>query len=96
MGSYTPAKVPEEASQALEQARQMLADPAQADAIMREQTGEFPIMQLRKRLRSAGVRQDALDALERQWWARRDANFDDYEARFGEPHPVRVRLAASG
>ncbi len=53
--------------------------------------GRFPIMQLRKRLKSAGVRDDALDSLEEQWWARREHNFDAYEEMFGTRHPVRIR-----
>jgi ribonucleoside-diphosphate reductase beta chain len=54
--------------------------------------GKFPIMQLRKRLRSAGITDDALDGLEKQWWARRNQNFDEYEQTFGKPHPIRLRL----
>jgi ribonucleoside-diphosphate reductase beta chain len=53
--------------------------------------GAFPIMQLRKRLKSSGITDDALEMLEKQWWARREQNFDDYEAKFGKSHPIRVR-----
>jgi ribonucleoside-diphosphate reductase beta chain len=53
--------------------------------------GHFPIMQLRKRLKSAGISDDALESLEKQWWARHEQNFNDYEEMFGKPHPIRVR-----
>ena len=53
--------------------------------------GQFPIMQLKKRLRSAGISDDALGPLEEQWFARREQNFDDYEAMFGTEHPIRRR-----
>lgn len=56
--------------------------------------GGFPIMQLRKRLKSAGIREDALESFETQWWARHETNFDDYEAMFGKPHPIRLRREA--
>jgi hypothetical protein len=50
----------------------------------------FPMQQLRKRLRSAGVGAEALDRLEQQWWSRIEANLDEYEERFGEQHPART------
>jgi ribonucleoside-diphosphate reductase beta chain len=56
--------------------------------------GRFPIMQLRKRMKSAGISDDALETLEKQWWARHDENFDDYEKMFGKPHPIRLRRQA--
>ena len=48
-------------------------------------------MQLKKRLKSAGIKDDALEMLEKQWLARHEQNFDDYEAMFGKPHPIRIR-----
>jgi hypothetical protein len=48
-------------------------------------------MQLRKRLKGAGIADDALESFEEQWWARHEKNFDDYEALFGTPHPIRLR-----
>jgi ribonucleoside-diphosphate reductase beta chain len=51
---------------------------------------EFSMIQLRKRLGAASISSDALDALEKQWWARVDSNLDEYEGRFGEPHPARA------
>jgi ribonucleoside-diphosphate reductase beta chain len=59
--------------------------------------GKFPIMQLRKRLKGAGIKDDALESFETQWWARIEQNFADYEAMFGKTHPVKIqrdRLAA--
>jgi ribonucleoside-diphosphate reductase beta chain len=56
--------------------------------------GNFPIMQLKKRLKSAGVKDDALQMLDEQWKARHEQNFDDYEAMFGKPHPIRLRRQA--
>jgi hypothetical protein len=59
--------------------------------------GRFPIMQLRKRLKSAGISDDALESFETQWWARIEKNFDDYEEMFKTKHPARIqreRLAA--
>jgi ribonucleoside-diphosphate reductase beta chain len=53
--------------------------------------GKFPIMQLKKRLKSAGISEDALQMLDDQWGARHEQNFDDYEAMFGKPHPIRIR-----
>lgn len=55
----------------------------------------FPVMQLRKRLRSAGIRNEVLDALERRWWAQTERNLDEYEARFGAPHPARQEERAA-
>jgi ribonucleoside-diphosphate reductase beta chain len=51
----------------------------------------FPIMQLKKRLKSAGIKDDALEMLDKQWWARHEQNFEDYEAMFAKPHPIRIR-----
>jgi ribonucleoside-diphosphate reductase beta chain len=53
--------------------------------------GRFPIMQLRKRLKGAGVKDDALDSFETRWWARIEQNFADYEQMFGTPHPAQVQ-----
>jgi ribonucleoside-diphosphate reductase beta chain len=52
---------------------------------------EFPTVQLRKRLGGAGIRSDALDELDRQWFSRIDQNIREYEDRFGEPHPAIER-----
>jgi ribonucleoside-diphosphate reductase beta chain len=48
----------------------------------------FPTMQLRKRLRQAGIRPDALDRLEAEWWDHVDRNVAEYESLVGEPHPA--------
>lgn len=52
---------------------------------------EFPMVQLRKRLAGAGIRSEAIDSLDRLWWTRIEANMDDYQERFGEPHPALER-----
>ena len=48
---------------------------------------EFPAVQLRKRLGGAGIRSEAIDTLDLQWFRRIDANVREYADRFGEPHP---------
>ena len=48
----------------------------------------FPIFQLRKRLRSAGIQAEALDRMEQRWWQRTTANVAEYEQTFGELHPA--------
>jgi ribonucleoside-diphosphate reductase beta chain len=53
----------------------------------------FSMQQLRKRLRSAGISNEALDGLDHEWWEHIEANLDDYERRFGEPHPARLESA---
>ncbi|HWL66644.1 MAG TPA: ribonucleotide-diphosphate reductase subunit beta, partial [Actinomycetota bacterium] len=55
---------------------------------------EFGIHQLRKRLRAGGVDEVRLDPLEEQWWARIEANLDEYEERFDEVHPARQPIPA--
>lgn len=56
----------------------------------------FPVHQLRKRYKNIGISKDAIDALERQWWDRIEGNLDEYEERFGEPHPARVEDEETG
>lgn len=56
---------------------------------------EFSMTQLRKRLGAAGIHEEAIGALEEQWWDRVEHNLDEYEERFDEPHPVRVQEAAT-
>lgn len=53
----------------------------------------FSVHQLRKRLRGAGVREDALHRLEGEWWAVIESNLDWYEEHYGEPHPARLQDA---
>ncbi len=55
---------------------------------------EFAIGQLRKRMRSAGIADAPLDALEAKWWARIEENLDEYEELFDEPHPARLPVPA--
>lgn len=50
----------------------------------------FPMTQLRKRLRPAGIGAEAIDQLDRQWWEHIEANLNEYEDRFGESHPARM------
>ncbi len=50
----------------------------------------FPMEQLRKRYKNIGISADAIAELDKQWWDRIETNLDDYEDRFGEPHPARV------
>ncbi len=52
---------------------------------------EFPTLQLRKRLAGAGIRSEAIDELDLQWFKRIDMNIREYEERFGEPHPAIER-----
>ena len=54
---------------------------------------EFPTVQLRKRLGGAGIRSEAIDTLDLQWFRRIDQNIREYEDRFGEPHPAIERDA---
>jgi ribonucleoside-diphosphate reductase beta chain len=49
----------------------------------------FAFEQLRKRYAIAGVAPDALGSLEEAFWGRIERDFDDYETRYGEPHPLR-------
>ncbi|HVE91888.1 MAG TPA: ribonucleotide-diphosphate reductase subunit beta [Actinomycetota bacterium] len=51
----------------------------------------FSVGQLRKRLRGAGIGDEPIAGLERQWLDRIEANLDEYESRFGEPHPARLQ-----
>jgi ribonucleoside-diphosphate reductase beta chain len=51
---------------------------------------QFPMTQLRKRLRAGGIDAATLDGLEDFWWTRIDENMADYEARYGEPHPAML------
>jgi ribonucleoside-diphosphate reductase beta chain len=51
----------------------------------------FPTVQLRKRLGGAGIRSEAIDGLDRQWFGRIAKNIVEYEERFGEPHPAIER-----
>ncbi|MEX0875329.1 MAG: ribonucleotide-diphosphate reductase subunit beta [Actinomycetota bacterium] len=53
----------------------------------------FPLVQLRKRLGGAGIRSEAIDGLDAQWWKRIADNITEYEERFGEPHPAIERDA---
>lgn len=50
---------------------------------------QFPMAQLRKRLRGGGISDAALDEIDRQWWKHIDVNLDEYQERFGEIHPAR-------
>jgi ribonucleoside-diphosphate reductase beta chain len=52
---------------------------------------EFPTVQLRKRLGGAGIRSEAIDKLDLQWFARIDLNIREYADRFGETHPAIER-----
>ncbi len=52
---------------------------------------EFPTLQLRKRLGGAGIRSEAIDELDLQWFRRVEESIRDYEERFDEPHPVHTR-----
>ncbi|MGH9198319.1 MAG: ribonucleotide-diphosphate reductase subunit beta, partial [Acidimicrobiia bacterium] len=72
--------------------RSLLPDGIDIEALADQ--GKFAIMQLRKRLKGAGIRDDALDSLEEKWFARRDFNFDEYERKFGKEHPGRYMQAA--
>jgi ribonucleoside-diphosphate reductase beta chain len=49
---------------------------------------EFPTVQLRKRLGGAGIRSEAIDKLDLQWFSRIEQNIREYADRFGEPHPM--------
>jgi ribonucleoside-diphosphate reductase beta chain len=51
----------------------------------------FPTVQLRKRLGGAGIRSEAIDELDLQWFTRIAKNIVEYEERFGEPHPAIER-----
>ncbi|MGH2808953.1 MAG: ribonucleotide-diphosphate reductase subunit beta [Actinomycetota bacterium] len=55
---------------------------------------EFGVAQLRKRLKSAGIGDGGLDTIAETWWKRAEENLDEYEERFGEPHPVRQAVPA--
>jgi ribonucleoside-diphosphate reductase beta chain len=57
------------------------------------QAWAFPMHQLRKRLRAGGISSEAIDGLDRRWWARIEQNLDDYEREHGEPHPARLEQA---
>lgn len=48
----------------------------------------FPAMQLRKRLRQAGISPAGLDRLESEWWDHVDRNVAEYEQVVGKPHPA--------
>jgi ribonucleoside-diphosphate reductase beta chain len=52
---------------------------------------EFPTVQLRKRLGGAGIRSEAIDKLDLQWFGRIDVNIREYADRFGEQHPAIER-----
>jgi ribonucleoside-diphosphate reductase beta chain len=51
----------------------------------------FPLVQLRKRLGGAGIKSEAIDEMDLQWWKRIDENLRDYEESFGEKHPAMER-----
>jgi ribonucleoside-diphosphate reductase beta chain len=97
VGSRTDEEidVPEGAEDML--ANLMPGGTEQLEALMDQ--GSFPIMQLRKRLRSAGISDAALQTIESRWWGRIEHNLEEYEQRFGSPHPMRQRrgrLRAAG
>lgn len=52
---------------------------------------DFPTVQLRKRLGGAGISSEAMDDLDRVWWSRIEHNLNEYQERFGEPHPALER-----
>ena len=52
---------------------------------------DFPLVQLRKRLGGAGIRSEAIDSLDLEWWKRIAQNIAEYEERFGEAHPAIER-----
>lgn len=90
VGSRSEVEIPMPSDAEMNMMEAMLPAGIQIDDFMDQ--GKFPIMQLRKRLKGAGIRDDALCALEEQWWARRERNFDDYEEMFSKPHPIRLRI----
>ena len=90
VGSRSEIEIPMPSPEEMNMMEAMLPAGLEIDDFMDQ--GKFPIMQLRKRLKGAGISDDALAALEEQWWARRERNFDDYEEMFGKPHPIRLRL----
>ena len=90
VGSYEDREIPMPDDAQMQMLAAMAGGEDNLDSLFDQ--GRFPIMQLRKRLKGAGIIDEALDGFEQQWWDRRESNFDAYEQRFGKPHPIRIRM----
>ena len=90
VGSYEDREIPMPDDAQMQMLAAMAGGEDNLDSLFDQ--GRFPIMQLRKRLKGAGITDEALDGFEQQWWDRRESNFDAYEQRFGKPHPIRIRM----